>query len=76
MIRALGRGLLGGMSGNEKIKFFDSQMDLNLTSEIWKNSATMVGHAAFSFTKNSTTILERDKSRKSPYKYDRVYLWG
>ena len=54
MIKTLGRGLLGGMSKNEQMQFFDSQIylfasDLNMVED------TGLG-------KNSRKILERQTS--------------
>ena len=51
MIKTLGRGLLGGMSKNEQIQFFDSQIYL------FASNLNMVEYAGLG--KNSRKILER-----------------
>ena len=59
VIRTWGRILLGGMSENEQIQFFDSQIyfPVTLTLWIWNFSATMVEYTGF--RKNSRNIQER-----------------
>ena len=59
MIRTWRRILLGDMSENKQIKFFDSQMyfPLILTPWIWNFSATMVEYTGLS--KNSRNSLEK-----------------
>ena len=55
MIKTLGRGLLGGMSKNEQIQFFDSQIYL------FASNLNMVEYTGLG--KNSRKILER----QTPY---------
>ena len=51
MIKTLGRGLLGGMSKNEQMQFFDSQIYL------FASDLNMVEYTGLG--KNSRKILER-----------------
>ena len=55
MIKTLGRGLLGGMSKNEQIQFFDSRIYL------FASNLNMVEYTGLG--KNSRKILER----QTPY---------